>query len=156
MSSYLLSQDEKLEILDYINNYRTQHNSTKLVFDEELTSEAQKHSIIMLKNKELNFETNDEYSKVLYSSWACRNTKMFNIKHGIDECYKESKLYNFQEYTISNSKKCGNFTALIWKDSTKIGIGYAYVNAKCVLCIYISNKGNNPDSYHQNVFPINI
>lgn len=154
MASYILSADEVNEITKYINTYRTKHNSPELKYDEELSSIAQKNAISMLKKKELKYD-NTEYSQVLYCSWACRNQKMQNILKGIDECYKESQLYNYDEYSISNAKKCKNFTALIWKKSTKLGIGYAYVNAKCVLCLYIIEKGNDPASYTENVFSVN-
>lgn len=155
MSSYILSPEELDEIVNYINEYRKNHNSNEVEYDENLSKNAQKEAINMLKKKELNYQNNDMYSEVLYCSWACRNQKMQNIKRGIDECYKESNLYNFEEYSLSNAKKCKNFTALIWKDSTKVGIGYAYVNAKCVLCIYLTSKGNIPELYNQNVLPKN-
>lgn len=154
MASYILSDDEVNEITKYINTYRTKHNSPELKYDAELSAIAQNNAISMLKQKELNYD-NTEYSQVLYCSWACRNQKMQNILKGIDECYKESKLYNYEEYSISNAKKCKNFTALIWKKSTKLGIGYAYVNAKCVLCLYIMEKGNDPESYTENVLSVN-
>lgn len=154
MTSYILSDNEVDEITKYINTYRTKHNSPELKYDAELSAIAQNNAISMLKKKELNYD-NTEYSQVLYCSWACRNQKMQNILKGIEECYKESKLYNYDEYSISNAKKCKNFTALIWKESTKLGIGYAYVNAKCVLCLYITKKGNDPDSYSENVLAVN-
>ncbi len=153
MSSYLLSKEEVNDIIKYINNYRDKHNSPHLIHDNELSIVAQTNAIAMLKQKELKY-SNENYSQVLYCSWACRNQKIQNILKGIDECYKESKLYNYNEYSISNAKKCKNFTALIWKESNKIGIGYAYVNAKCVLCLYITDKGNNPELYTENVLPI--
>lgn len=154
MTSYILSDDNVNEITKYINTYRIKHNSPELIYDKELSIIAQKHAIAMLKKKELNYD-DTEYSQVLYCSWACRNQKMQNILKGIDECYKESNLYNYDEYSISNAKKCKNFTALIWKNSTKLGIGYAYVNAKCVLCLYIMEKGNKPELYAENVLSVN-
>lgn len=153
MSSYNLSHDDKLQIIQYINNYRKKHNSGDLTYDEVLTNKAQQNAIIMLKEKKLKYN-NEDYSQVLYCLWTCRNQKMENIFNGINKCYNESKIYNFSEYSISNAKKCKNFTALIWKESTKIGIGYAYVNGKCVLCLYLTNKGNIPALYNTNVLPI--
>lgn len=151
MSSYILSQNEYIDILNYINEYRNNHDSNNLVLDDELTKEAQNSAISMLKKRELNYTQNNKYSEVLYCNWACRNQKIENIKRGIDKCYNESKLYNYKDFSLSNAKKCKNFTALIWKKSTKIGIGYAYVNAKCVLVLYLTSIGNIPELYSINV-----
>ena len=86
MSSYLLSETEIIEIVNYINNYRKKHNALELKYDEELSKDAKDSAISMLKKKEINYNINNEYSEVLYSSWACRNQKMLFTNNARIRC----------------------------------------------------------------------
>ena len=143
----ILNQSNIQEIEDYINQYRSLHQVDDLIYDSEISAISQLLSIKLLKNKklELNDINNSKYTQITHLSLKSKNNTIKNIKKAIDFWYNENKYYN--------DKKSNNFSGLVWKSSTKFGIGYAYVNGKSSVCILIYEKGNKINEYEENVFP---
>ncbi len=160
---FKLNNSEIIEITNLINEFRAIHKVQSLIYDSNLSEEAHNNAIKLIKSKRVNSYDNvtdtiksldNIHTNNIYSSWKCRNVKLINIKNGIRKWYHEMNYYNYDNYDINNTKKCFNFTALIWKSSTHFGIGYTYVNGKCVVCLIISQKGNILEEYNTNVLPI--
>lgn len=139
------------EIISYINQYRKLHQVDDLIHDDDISKISQQISIKLLKNKKLSdtdlYQLNNDYTIITNLNLKCRNNKLQNIKRAINSWYNEHKFYN-----INNYNKSSNFTGLIWKNSTKIGLGYSYVNGKCSVCILIYKKGNVLNQFDNNVF----
>lgn len=141
----ILNDQDNLEITSYINQYRKLHNSPDLELDSKISKIAQLSAIKLIKNKKIdNYDENYSYNISL--SIKSKNEKIKNIKRVIDLWYKQKK--NYLNDDLDNSK---NFTSLIWKSSTKFGLGYAYVNGKSTVCILLNEKGNILDLYDDNV-----
>ncbi|XP_048578961.1 protein PRY1 isoform X2 [Nematostella vectensis] len=79
-----------------------------------------------------------------------------NCKLGVDLWYKESNNYDFQ--SPGYSPATGHFTQLVWKASTRMGIGRAsYVMTTGIKCVVLvarySPPGNVKLQFPQNVQP---
>lgn len=134
------------QITLYINQYRNLHNANDLLYDKEISNLSQLLSIKLLKNKKIiEPDILKDYTLIKYLSLKCRNNKLQNIKKAINTWYNENKLYLVD-------KQSNNFTGLVWKSSTKFGLGYSYVNGKCSVCLLIYEKGNIPNEIENNVF----
>ena len=103
------------------NEYRISHNAKILQLDNYLIERA----FILAKEFLINGEFDNK--NLLYSN--CEdlgmNLKMSNQKLNPEELieiwYEENRDYNYKE---PNEFECNNFTQMIWKNSTKFGIGY--------------------------------
>jgi hypothetical protein len=143
----ILTQSDIEEITNYINQYRNLHQSNDLIFDQDISTISQLLSIKLLKFKKLDINdiNNPNYTYITNLSLKSKNSTLKNIKLAIDYWYKENKYYN--------DKKSNNFSGLVWKSSTKFGIGYSYVNGKSSVCLLIYEKGNKLNEYEDNVLP---
>ena len=142
----ILTETNIHETEEYINQYRNLHQVDDLVYDENISNLSQKLSIKLLKNRKLDINdiNNPDYTYITYLSIKSKNNTIKNIKQAIDFWYSENKYYN--------NKKSNNFSGLVWKSSTKFGIGYAYVNGKSSVCLLIYERGNKNNEYDDNVF----
>ena len=81
-----------------------------------------------------------------------------------DECdlknfhrYDEIKDYNFTDPTKSTGKVTGHFTQVVWKASTKLGIGKGTGKKGSMACNYVVARyapaGNIRGEYKANVLP---
>jgi len=71
----------------------------------------------------------------------------------IETWYDEGDTY---DYTLEKpNPSTGEFTAIIWKDTKKIGVGVATRkdNGKIYIVIQFDPPGNVPGKYVQNVLP---
>lgn len=134
------------QITLHINQYRHLHKVNDLLYDTEMSNISQLLSVKLLKNKKLKeSDYLKDYTLIKYLSLKCRNNKLQNIKKAINTWYNENKLYFID-------KQSNNFTGLVWKNSTKFGLGYSYVNGKCAVCLLIYEKGNISNQIENNVF----
>jgi len=69
----------------------------------------------------------------------------------VDKWYESEKKYNYQNPNYSS--KTGDFTQIVWKNTKKIGCGYACNGKKCYgICTYYP-PGNSEGEFSSNVFP---
>ena len=80
---------------------------------------------------------------------------MFSLsaKDAVDAWYKEIKDFDFQNGGFKPGT--GHFTQLVWKDSQKLGIGYAVdtKNNKAYVVARYDPPGNYDGEYRENVLP---
>lgn len=78
---------------------------------------------------------------------------IFSGAFAVDGWYNEIKLYDFKNPGFA--EETGHFTQLVWKATTKIGIGYAYTQHekrhKLYVVVHYSPPGNEDDAYEENV-----
>ena len=69
--------------------------------------------------------------------------------------YKEKDVYDFNYPYFS--PKTGHFTQLVWKESERLGVGYAKApygtRYRYYVVAYYDPPGNYEDSFTQNVLP---
>ncbi len=146
---------QKAELTDYVNAYRAKHNSPPLVWDDTISAFAQEYSLYLVTHNLFQHSNKEGYGENLAYFQGYPNEMMTLIKKSIDLWYDEIKLYNFNYPGYSPST--GHFTCLVWKSSTKFGMGYSFNNDTKVVDITMNTAppGNIIGQFQQNVSPPN-
>ncbi len=138
------------EITAQHNLYRSQHQVGDLERDDELERIAQKAAEYMVEIDGFYFTTdtyNGKYigKNLFYSYGTPKGAKMADMWY--------NKVSNYDFSNPGYSSKSGSFTQLVWKNSQKIGCGYACKGNSCYGgCTYYP-AGNYQSSFASNVFP---
>ncbi len=146
---------QKAELTDYVNAYRAKHNSPPLIWDDTISAFAQEYSLYLVTHNLFQHSNKEGYGENLAYFQGYPNEMMTLIKKSIDLWYDEIKLYNFNYPGYSPST--GHFTCLVWKSSTKFGMGYSFNNDTKVVDITMNTAppGNIIGQFQQNVSPPN-
>ena len=144
---------QKSELVDYVNAYRAKHNSPPMEWDETISQFAQEYSLFLVTNSLFQHSKKEGYGENLAYFQGYPNDMMTLIKKSIDLWYDEIKLYNFNYPGYSPGT--GHFTCLVWKSSTKFGMGYSYNNATKIVDITMNTAppGNIIGQFQDNVYP---
>ena len=139
--------------LKKINEHRKLHKVPPLMLDDYLI----KRAFILCKKKLTNFISEDflyQNDEDLGCNFEISEEKL-NVEKLMDKWYNENKNYNFIEPI---ELKSNNFTQMIWKNSTKFGIGYycpqeniEEINKKYYYVALFYPAGNIPGEYKINV-----
>lgn len=142
---------QKAELTDYVNAYRAKHNSPPLLWDDTISAFAQEYSLYLVTNNLFQHSNKEGYGENLAYFQGYPNEMMTLIKKSIDLWYDEIKLYNFNYPGYSPST--GHFTCLVWKSSTRFGMGYSFNNDTKVVDITMNTAppGNIIGQFQQNV-----
>jgi hypothetical protein len=140
-----------LEILEYINKYRSLHQSPNLIWDSNICVYSQNWANYLLANKKFLHSGSSLYGENLAYFNGYDNDAVNLIKKSIDLWYNEIISYDFSKPVFSENT--GHFTALIWKSSTNIGIGYSYdsITKTGIITMNTSPPGNIEGLFSQNV-----
>ncbi|KAB0389936.1 hypothetical protein E2I00_015920, partial [Balaenoptera physalus] len=124
------------EVLKAHNEYRKQHGVAPLKLCKKLNREAQ------------------QYSEALASTRILKHSPESSRKEVADRWYSEIKNYNFQQPGFTSGT--GHFTAMVWKNTKKMGVGKASANdgSSFVVARYFP-AGNvvNQGFFEENVLP---
>ena len=142
---------QKIELTDYVNAYRAKHNSPPLLWDDTISAFAQEYSLYLVTHNLFQHSNKEGYGENLAYFQGYPNEMMTLIKKSIDLWYDEIKLYNFNYPGYSSST--GHFTCLVWKSSTKFGMGYSFNNDTKVVDITMNTAppGNIIGQFKENV-----
>jgi uncharacterized protein YkwD len=152
------SNDEfQQEVLDKVNELRARHGSPPLTLDPELVDYAKSRASFMAGQDTLTHEglrsgTGEN------ASWAGAPTgpTAGSGTAAVEAWYDEFKNYDFPSgKAIESTKPVGHFTALVWKSTTRIGVGRVAGQGSQWWETYIvanfSPPGNMRDQYVTNV-----
>ena len=142
-----------LEITNHINTYRAKHSSPSLQWDDSIATFSQSWAQYLATNAKFEHSKDARYGENLACFMGNPDNMLTLVKKSIDMWYNEISKYDFQKNTYVPGT--GHFTCLIWKSSTKFGIGYAY-DAKTKSAIVVLNTspaGNHLSLFKSNVFP---
>lgn len=155
------SPDFQHEVLTKINELRARHGSAPLTLDPELTDYAKSRASFMAEQDELTHAglrsgtgENGSWAGAPYGPAAGSGTDAVN------SWYQEMTNYDFakgQPIDPDPTKPIGHFTALVWKNTTKLGIGRVAGQGKQYWETYIvanfAPPGNMRGEYVINVVP---
>ena len=119
------------KILDLHNELRKQHNSPKLILNNNINELAEEYAKELILGKMENFDKRIEYGENILFYNELNTKEIFKIWKA------EENNYDFKENKFS--KKSGHFTQIIWKSTKHIGVGYEYdkINKQyCVVVLY--------------------
>ena len=150
----ILTTEQKLEITDYINVYRSKHQAPPLVWDDNIGQFAQYWSYYLVANNLFQHSKTQLYGENLAWMKGYGTDVMFLIKKSIDDWYNEVSLYDFNKSTFSS--ETGHFTCLVWKASTKFAMGISMDNNTNTVDVTMNTSppGNVIGKFAENVLPI--
>jgi len=146
-----LSDIQKMEITEYVNQYRKAHQAPNLIWDETISNYAQTWSNYLINNNLFQHSGSQLYGENLAYFKGYGNDVITLIKLSIDLWYKEIAYYNFNNPGFSD--ETGHFTCLIWKDSKKFGMGISILDDTVVVSFNTSPPCNIIGEFKQNVLP---
>lgn len=156
------TDDEFLqEVLNKVNALRAKHGSPPLTLDPELVEYAKSRASFMAEKDDLTHEglrsgtgENGSWAGAPSGSTAGSGTD------AVDGWYAENSNYDYatgKQIDPAPDKPTGHFTALVWKNTTKIGVGRVAGQGKQYSETYIvanfSPAGNMGGEYVTNVLP---
>ena len=147
-----ITVEQKTEITNYINNYRARHQSPPLTWDETIATFAQQWSFYLLSNNLFQHSGSALYGENLAYFEGYGNDIVVLFKKAIDNWYNEITLYNFTNPGYKQGT--GHFTCLVWKSSTKFGMGVSIDpsnNNKVDITFNSEPPGNYQGQFAQNV-----
>jgi uncharacterized protein YkwD len=147
------------EVLAKVNELRAKHGSAPLTFDPELVEYAKSRASFMAEKDSLTHDglragtgENGSWGGASYGPAAGSGTD------AVTDWYSEISNYDFTTGgKIDPTKAIGHFTALVWKSTTKLGVGRVAGQGKEYWETYIvanfSPAGNMAGQYKINVVP---
>ena len=118
-----LTIDQKNEIANYINQYRANHQSPPLIWDDTIASFSQQWSFYLLSNNLFQHSGSALYGENLAYFEGYGSDLITLLKKAVDNWYNEISLYDFNNPGFSTTT--GHFTCLVWKSSTRFGMGFS-------------------------------
>lgn len=107
------------------NRLRDLHKNTQqLVWDQSLADEAKSLAQYLLQRGVLEHAKGNNFGENIYHHMGLSTPKVV-CANAVLKWYKEISNYDFQTGSSSNSKPIGHFTQVVWKASTKVGVGIA-------------------------------
>ena len=149
-----LTNDQITEISNYINVNRAKHQSPPLTWDLTIANASQQWSNYMVQNNIFQHSSNtSKYGENLAYLQGYGNDIMTLLKKAVDNWYLEVKLYDYNNPVFSSST--GHFTCLVWKSSTKYGLGITLDTKKNIADIVMNTfpPGNYVGQFRENVLP---
>ncbi|CAF3630373.1 unnamed protein product [Rotaria sp. Silwood1] len=149
------SNNWEQEALEAHNEFRAHHGVPPMVLDQRISRKAQAYADYLAANNLLEHSTNrDGLGENLYtqsSTQSLRNEHLGEI--ATKSWYDEIEDYDFDNPGYSSGT--GHFTQVIWKQSTKLGVGVGFSNngrQVVVVCQY-GPEGNMEGEFEENVPP---
>ncbi|MEU1589047.1 CAP family protein [Micromonospora sp. NPDC005710] len=154
------TNDEFLqEVLKRVNELRKKHGSPALSLDPELVEYAKSRASFMAEKDNLTHEgLRSETGENASWAGASAGPTAGSGTAAVDSWYSEISNYDFATGKPIDSKEdIGHFTALVWKNTTKLGVGRVVGQGTEYWETYIvanfSPPGNMAGQYVMNVVP---
>lgn len=146
-----ITENDKVEITNYVNKYRKLHQAPDLVWDNTIANYAQEWSNYLLINNLFQHSGSSMYGENLAYFKGYDGDPLTFIKWSIDMWYQEVEYYDFNKPGFKDTT--GHFTCLVWKDSKKFGMGISISDKTVVVSFNTSPPGNIIGEFEQNVLP---
>ena len=140
------------EITERHNYYRKKHDVGELKRDSGLEKIAQDSAESMLELNSV-YPNEQKYNGEYISHNSFYTLDTFDGKQITDKWYSKKKFYDFDKPGSEENKSAQQFINLVWKETKKIGCGYACNKRECfATCVYYPSGGCEY-IYIQNVLP---
>ena len=131
------------------NAKRILHNSPPVQYSLDIEQQAQKWADHLIATNKFE-HSNTKYGENLMMGGTSSKTpidKARTIKNAVEMFYGEIKAYKEPKFKMTT----GHFTQVVWKASSRIGVGIASSNGKVVVVINYNPPGNMAGHFKQNV-----
>ncbi|MGW0809201.1 CAP family protein [Nonomuraea sp. NPDC002799] len=143
------------EALAQANAFRAKHHAPPLVMDPELNAYAKARALSRSEQEQLNAGHTDLRAQTGENIFWGGGSEALPGSDAVTSWYDEISAYDFAAATFSPD--AGHFTQLVWKGSTKVGIGRAAGQGSTYFETYIvfvfEARGNMQGAFANNVLP---
>lgn len=146
-----LTNEQKIEITSFVNSYRKAHQAPDLSWDDTIANFSQTWSNYLIANNLFQHSGSQLYGENLAYFKGYGNDVVTLLKLSIDLWYKEIAYYNYSKPGFSS--ETGHFTCLVWKDSTKFGMGISMLDDTVIISFNTSPACNIVGEFDKNVLP---
>lgn len=151
--SLVITDSQKTDISNYINNLRAKHQSPALIWDDTIMAFSQQWANYLLVNNLFQHSGSVIYGENLAYFAGYGTDLMTLVKKAIDMWYNEISLYDFKKPGFSSAT--GHFTCLVWKSSKFFSMGIS-INTQAqsaIITMNTSPPGNYVNDFATNVLP---
>jgi len=149
----VLTETQKQEITAYVNMYRAKNQAPPLIWDDAVAAFSQQWSYHLITNNVFQHSGTQDYGENLAFFQGYGTNPMTLFKKAVDMWYNEIVSYDFNKPGFSAAT--GHFTCLVWKASTKFGMGISINPTTSVADITFNTAppGNVLSRFQENVLP---
>ena len=150
----VITDSQKTDISNYINNLRAKHQSPALIWDDTIMAFSQQWANYLLLNNLFQHSGSVIYGENLAYFAGYGTDLMTLVKKAIDMWYNEISLYDFKKPGFSSAT--GHFTCLVWKSSKFFSMGIS-INTQAqsaIITMNTSPPGNYVNDFAANVLPL--
>ena len=128
-------------ILNSVNMYRINHCIPPVMWDNKIQSSAQFWANKLAQTNLFIHSSNNYGENLALIGNKPIDDKTFSVLSAIQAWYNEINIYNYSNPKFNMNT--GHFTQLIWKSSTKIGVGVAQnFKGNIIVVMQFSPSGN--------------
>ena len=154
----------RLDTLKRHNYYRKYHQVGPMELTDTLNNFAQKHAETLATRDKAGFSSDEDRIEFCGESTGENISHLYKTNDNfdingaklVDFWYENIKNYDFKKSDAIGDKMIANFTQVVHKASTKLGVGLAK-NIKSGDVYLVANyqkKGNNLSTFKYSVFPV--
>jgi uncharacterized protein YkwD len=148
-----LAADPVAMTVELLNTYRAKHGVAPLSLDSEVTHTAQEWADHLHETDGFEHRPDNPYGENLY--WVSSRTRAIDAvaTKALESWYGESRGYDYaQEMTPSNiDYGVLHFTAMVWKSSTRVGVGLKQGRNGTYVVVNFAERGNTLNRFVANV-----
>ncbi|KAI5735155.1 hypothetical protein M8J77_014916 [Diaphorina citri] len=144
--------------LDAHNGYRKKHYAPALRYNTQVAKVAQAWASKLIgsiaRGGHLQHRPNNKFGENIWMGSGYKFTDEEAVKQAVKSWYDEISLYRpyfGREPNMANFKEWGHFTQVVWKSSSKLGVGIARKNGHILVVANYDPPGNYQGQYANNV-----
>ncbi|HEX8869806.1 MAG TPA: CAP family protein [Lentzea sp.] len=150
-----LATDAIATTVELLNAYRAKHGVPPLSLDSEVTHTAQEWADHLHDTDGFEHRPDNQYGENLY--WTSSRTRAIDAvaTKALDSWYAESRSYDYAKEMTQSNIDYGvlHFTAMVWKSSTRVGVGLKQGKNGTYVVLNFAARGNTLTQFVANVPP---
>ncbi|MBF6453582.1 CAP family protein [Nocardia cyriacigeorgica] len=137
--------------LDAHNRYRARHGSPPMTLVQDLVGKAGQCAVYYVDKGQIDHSCpyKSGAGENLYMAYGGTADGVQHVRTAVQMWYDEVKDYDYAKPGFAMNT--GHFTQVVWKASTRLGIGFATKNNKHIVVALYLEPGNVSGQFEQNV-----
>ncbi|MDX8149402.1 CAP family protein [Lentzea sp. BCCO 10_0061] len=137
-----------------MNSYRAKHGVPPFSLDSEVSRTAQEWADHLHTTNSFEHRPDNTYGENLYETGGRKAIDSVIVK-ALEDWYAESRRYDYSKEMTQSNIDYGvlHFTAMVWKASTRVGVGLAQGRNGTYVVVNFAERGNTLNHFRTNVLP---
>ncbi|WP_434442453.1 CAP family protein [Lentzea sp. E54] len=150
-----LAADPVAKAVELINAYRAKHGVLPLSLDSEVTRTAQEWADHLHEKDDFEHRPDNVYGENLYQTGSRTRAMDTVVTKALEMWYDESHGYDYAKEMTPTTVDLSvlHFTAMVWKFSTRVGVGLKQGSNGTYVVVNFAERGNTLNHFTTNVRP---